>query len=161
MNLAEAMGIMAKIESDSGTFEVVHSAELSEAEAIRRFVLAGNATFTIESRKTGARYTYRARTADGKPTFVSLLTGASNETDYEFLGTIFPEGSAYRHGRRSRIGADAPGARAFAWFWERLASHAPTTCAFYHSGRCGRCGRRLTVPQSIQTGLGPECAAKS
>ena len=27
-----------------------------------------------------------------------------------------------------------------------------------HSGCCGRCGRKLTVPESIDTGLGPVCA---
>jgi hypothetical protein len=28
-----------------------------------------------------------------------------------------------------------------------------------HAGKCGRCGRKLTVPQSIETGIGPECAS--
>jgi hypothetical protein len=27
----------------------------------------------------------------------------------------------------------------------------------WHEGRCGACGRRLTVPESIERGLGPEC----
>lgn len=30
----------------------------------------------------------------------------------------------------------------------------------HHEGRCGKCGRRLTVPESIETGLGPECSGK-
>jgi hypothetical protein len=33
-------------------------------------------------------------------------------------------------------------------------------CEVYHEGRCGRCNRKLTVPESIETGLGPECASK-
>lgn len=28
----------------------------------------------------------------------------------------------------------------------------------WHEGRCGRCARRLTVPESILIGIGPECA---
>jgi hypothetical protein len=28
-----------------------------------------------------------------------------------------------------------------------------------HAGRCGRCGKTLTVPESKATGLGPDCAA--
>lgn len=28
------------------------------------------------------------------------------------------------------------------------------------SGRCWRCGRMLTVPSSIESGIGPECATK-
>jgi hypothetical protein len=31
------------------------------------------------------------------------------------------------------------------------------TLEFWHEGRCGRCGRRLTVPDSIASGYGPEC----
>jgi len=27
-----------------------------------------------------------------------------------------------------------------------------------HEGRCGRCGRPLTRPESIQSGIGPICA---
>jgi hypothetical protein len=30
----------------------------------------------------------------------------------------------------------------------------------WHSGRCGRCSRRLTVPESIAAGIGPDCAGK-
>jgi len=27
----------------------------------------------------------------------------------------------------------------------------------FHEGACGRCGRTLTVPESIASGFGPEC----
>lgn len=27
----------------------------------------------------------------------------------------------------------------------------------WHEGKCGRCGRQLTVPESIESGFGPEC----
>lgn len=30
----------------------------------------------------------------------------------------------------------------------------------FHEGRCGRCGRVLTVPESVETGFGPECAGR-
>jgi hypothetical protein len=32
--------------------------------------------------------------------------------------------------------------------------------AVYHEGRCGACGRRLTTPESISSGLGPVCAGR-
>jgi hypothetical protein len=28
----------------------------------------------------------------------------------------------------------------------------------WHEGKCGKCGRALTVPSSILTGIGPECS---
>lgn len=129
----------------------------------RRFILAGNATFTITSAKTGTRFTYKikAKEIDGgsrKLHFVSVLTGQDNEADYTFLGTIF-EGREFRHSKKSHIGADAPSAKAFAWSFARImADSLGADATVHHEGRCGRCGRKLTVPDSIELGLGPECA---
>ena len=77
-----------------------------------RFILAGNALFTVENTTTGNRFTFKVRQPDDtKPHFVSVLTGPNNESDYAFLGTVFtPE--RYHHGRRSRIAQDAPSAKA-------------------------------------------------
>ena len=50
-------------------------------------------------------------------------------------------------------------ARGFAWFWRTLNGGTfPATFEFWHEGRCAACARRLTVPNSIATGFGPECA---
>lgn len=128
----------------------------------RRFILAGNATFTVTSAATGTRFTYKikAKEIDGGRTlhFVSVLTGDDNEADYTFLGTIF-EGREFRHSSKSRIGREAPSARAFAWSFSRIMGDTLNGQAtVHHEGRCGRCGRKLTVPSSIELGLGPECA---
>ena len=50
-------------------------------------------------------------------------------------------------------------ARGFAWFWRSLNSGRdfPAGFEFWHEGRCARCSRRLTVPESISSGFGPEC----
>ena len=122
------------------------------------FALAGDARFTLASTRTGARYTYRVRASeDGAVFFVSTLTGADNEHDYTFTGTIFDR-SRYVHSRRSRIGADAPSVTAFTWGWARGLAHP--LLEVYHEGRCGRCARTLTVPESVATGFGPECRGK-
>lgn len=123
------------------------------------FVLAGNATFTVVSHKTDARFTLKVRQPkpDG-PHFVSVLTGPNNEDDYQFLGSIFDR-KEYRHGARSRISPEAPSAKAARWVCSRLlAGQELTNCELHHEGRCGRCGRKLTVPESIISGIGPECA---
>lgn len=61
----------------------------------------------------------------------------------------------------SPLAPDDIKAKGFAWFWRFLSSGRdfPETFQFWHEGRCARCGRRLTVPESIATGWGPECAA--
>jgi hypothetical protein len=136
--------------------------QMTEVQAIEAFVTAGNATFTLLSSKTGQRFTFLVRKKEESevgPWFVSVLTGPNNSEDFEFLGTIFSP-DAFRHGKKSRVSTDAPSAKAFAWFWGQLAkSVLPSVCSFYHEGRCGRCGRKLTTPESVQRGLGPVCAS--
>ena len=134
----------------------------------RKFVLAGNAYFTALSAKTGTRFTFRvSRPDDFSPVapvwFVSLLRGSDNTRDYAFLGSLQPDvpGSAqlrYAQSVRSPVRLDAPGARAARWVLPRVANGLPTpNCDIFHEGRCGRCGRLLTVPESIVSGFGPEC----
>lgn len=135
------------------------AAAITSVSSLRTFVLAGNARFTVRSKKTGTRFTFKVSQKDEKaPHFVSLLTGNCNTDDYVFLGTIFEEKN-YRHGQKSRVGTDAPSAKAFAWLWQKVqAGEIPESCEVWHEGRCGRCGRVLTTPESIERGLGPECA---
>lgn len=183
MNSAEAWGVLTKLVKDSTTVAAAaESAQMTGAESIRTFVLAGNATFTLVSKKTGARFTYRVRMKKTEgvpyipgPWFVQVLTGPNNEQDFEFLGTVFaptpikdlqraaPDYHVFRHGKKSRVAETAPSAKAFAWFFEKVfrTQVLPETCDFYHEGRCGRCGRKLTVPESIASGLGPECASRA
>jgi hypothetical protein len=123
------------------------------------FILAGNALFTIENTATGNRFTFKVRRPDDdKPHFVSVLTGPDNENSYSFLGTIF-DGGRYRHGRRSRISEEAPSAKAFNWLFRQLTAHRelPPQVRVCHCGKCGRCGKTLTVPESIESGFGPDC----
>lgn len=67
----------------------------------------------------------------------------------------------FKHGKKSRIGENAPSTKALAWLVKGLAQGADLTKAveLRHEGRCGRCGRKLTTPASIDTGIGPVCAA--
>lgn len=143
-------------------------AELLDPAVTVRFMLAGDAHVTFQSRKTGNRFTYRIEQAGGPrlgprpaPHFVSVLVGPDNGRSYKFLGTIF-EGRVYAHGKKSTIDKSAASAIAFAWVWRTLTGgRMHEQLAVYHEGRCGRCGRRLTTPESIETGLGPVCAQRA
>jgi hypothetical protein len=131
---------------------------LMTAESVCTFIDAGNATLTLKSERTGNRFTYKVRQSDdGSVGFVSLMYGTDNETAFQYLGII--RDGAYSHGRKSRITESAPGAMAFAWFHAHLQLHRlPDNLQVWHEGKCGRCGRKLTVPESVERGLGPECA---
>ena len=128
-------------------------------ERAREIITAGKSTVTFRNSKTGNRFTFKIvkprRNDQSCPHFVKVLTGNDNENDYSYLGTIFTNGN-YSHGRKSRISADAPSAQAFTWLWAH-ADNLPGTLEIWHAGSCLRCGRKLTVPESIESGYGPEC----
>ena len=123
-----------------------------------KFILAGKAIFTVTSKKSGVRFTFKVRQVnENQPHFVSLLSGPDNTSSYTFLGTIFNKQN-YFHGRKSRIGSDAPSALAFNWVWNhRNDKDFADKVEVHHEGKCCRCGRALTVPRSIELGIGPEC----
>ena len=144
------------------------SNRFTTAAAVRTFALGGNVLFTIVSGKTGTRFTYRVRVSvardDGKPPkagvfFVSLLSGPDNESDYQYLGIISKDDPmTFRLTAKSRAGEQAASVVAFRWFWGQVCQNRlPASLEVWHEGRCGRCGRTLTVPESIASGFGPEC----
>ena len=124
----------------------------------QQFVLAGRAVFTVENRQTGNRFTFRARRHEDKDLwFIAVLAGPDNEHDYTYGGPVF--GDQFRRTRASKVGEEAPSFQVFAWLMRLLGAgkDLPTPVKFYHEGQCGRCGKRLTVPESVRTGYGPGC----
>lgn len=134
----------------------------TSALSARQFMLGGKATVTLVSAKSGARFTYRIRASeDGRVHFVSLLNGPDNESAYAYFGYI--RGGIFFHGGvKAKVAADAPSATGFKWAFAMLARNVlPPALEIWHEGRCGRCGRKLTVPSSIASGFGPECADRA
>lgn len=155
--------------------------QITDREAIEPYVLGGNATVTVVSKTTGARFTYkveqkrvrprkdgeteeeydaRKRRAYDGPRFVKVMTGPDNEHCYTYVGHI-DEKRRFRLDRRSKLSANAPSVSAWQWFWSalRAKSEKIDQCEVWHDGRCSRCGRKLTVPESVASGIGPVCAA--
>ena len=141
--------------------------ELVGAEALIRYIYAGNSRFTVVSRKSGIRFTYRVkRKPDATFWFVSLLAGPDNDDDsnYSYMGYIFGGAldgdGVLRHGAgKAKVGVEAPSWALFSWFFRTLqdSPNKLSQAEFWHEGRCGRCARVLTVPESVAQGFGPEC----
>ena len=149
---------------------------LEYAGEIRHFMLGGNATFTLV--EGDERFTYQVKSAkrdreknwstgnqDKSKYFVSLLTGPSNTSDYQYMGMLNQNiDGAYQFGptKASKITSEAKSFQLLTRLW-RGVEHAcvrPPMIEFWHEGHCCMCGRRLTVPESIASGIGPECASK-
>lgn len=153
--------------------------QLRTPATLRPYVLGGHGRLTIVSRRSGQRFTFALGRSDDKDDariFVKVLTGPNNGADYSYLGTLWTKPSEwnrrtypprYVHGKKSAISAQAPSNRCAEWLFDRVVRGNDEELAalleqadVFHEGRCGRCGRPLTVPASIETGLGPVCAAK-
>jgi hypothetical protein len=139
---------------------------------VANFIWAGHAVFTLLSLKTGMRYTYRIKVkkedlAHTDPDdinvtyFVEVLRGPDNTDHFSYMGV------ARRPGRfwitsKSRVLRSSGSAKAFIWFMAALFARRNVLgklLEVWHEGKCGRCGRRLTVPGSIERGLGDDCAS--
>lgn len=132
------------------------AAPLATPAAILAFAAGGKAIFTVVTPKSGARFTYRVRAADGLA-FVDVLTGSDNLKDYTFIGTA--RGKGFKHSPKSPIGQDAASVKVFAALDAAL-GNGEVFGQVYHAGRCCVCGRMLTTPESVQAGIGPDCAAR-
>jgi hypothetical protein len=138
---------------------------LEKPEDAQRFIFAGNAIVTLRSVKTGTRFTYKIakKEEEGKNDvfFVNLLSGPDNTSDYIYLGCFWGRDRAWRHDKKERVAYDAPSAAAWRFFIKQLDGLSfHEALEVWHEGRCCRCGRLLTVPESVKYGIGPECAGK-
>lgn len=140
---------------------------LQTRDDIRRYIEGGNARLTIESKRTSDRFTFRfGRPKDEgqgrRPIWVSVMNGPDNETNYAFIGTVWDNDPTIKPSGRSKVGLDAPSAKAVAWLLRQVYLGQNDEALFgrasiWHEGTCGRCGRTLTVPESVSSGFGPEC----
>ena len=161
--IAQVNAKLADISTDATV-----GAELGSVGSIRQFLTAGHAIFTIVGKET--RYTFKIVRKDPdvgstytQPAyFVSLLTGPNNVQDYTYVGLLIVQDGCVRVTRKSAYKQDSRPVVALNWALGRIwrGQDLAPSGRFYHVGRCGRCGRALTVPASIETGLGPECAGK-
>lgn len=125
-----------------------------------------NGTYTMRRVETGEHRTFKIRTVkdgalEGKR-IVALLTGPDNRTD--FTGFGFVEDDRISVWKKCRGDGKKS---AYEWYAEMLVhlgcedgtfrDHAYTVTV---SKKCLKCNRKLTNPESLMTGYGPECGGR-
>lgn len=128
---------------------------------IKRYVLAGNATFTLQNGAMDKHFTYKVRQDKRhKDLFlVHLLVGKDNERDYRYIGCYYSDTQhfvAAKPWNNQARHAWPPALRGIKYLLEQI-DNLVKSCHVLHAGTCGRCGRTLTTPESIARGLGPSC----
>lgn len=137
---------------------------LTAQRAVRVF----NGRYTLKS-PTGQHRTFMIKTQPDNSSFcpgkrvVALLTGPDNESSYRSFA--FMDDNGIHVWRKYRC---IPGQEPTVWerYAQMLWQMATNPASTYHQrgaeilieGRCCRCNRALTHPDSIETGIGPECA---
>ena len=127
------------------------------------FLLAGNATFTV-SNPEGDHYTYKVKKTKNKNIhgkysfFISILTGPDY---YTYLGMVL-ETCEVTLTKKSKYKADTRAFKVANWAVQHVMANVPLPEGYEieHAGKCGKCNRKLTTPESIRSGLGPICRRK-
>ena len=133
----------------------------STLQDAKKFAFAGHALLTLESRKSGNHHTYEIRVCKENPNlfFVGhLISGSADEGSFAYLGAVNLKEDRFFLTKKSTASPEAPSVQAFFFFMKIKEMHP--MLVIHHEGKCGRCGRTLTVPESIEAGIGPECASK-
>jgi hypothetical protein len=150
----------------------------------KNFFTAGKAIFTVEPSEAFVtakaqlgetfhpHYTYRVDRVEMEAKgqwpaktcyFVKALSGPDNTSDYVYLGMLDAETGEVRLTQKSAFPATATRVLVVqrvlkAIFDGRGGQIAAAGWKVRHNGHCARCARVLTVPESIESGFGPECA---
>lgn len=139
------------------------TAQITAADQALKFITAGKAVFTVKSLKSGEHITFKVKKSKkpaGPSHFVTVRDDADGIGSYSYLGVLW-NGAEFNHGVRSLLAHDSKYANAARWLFSNLKQNQlPARCEFWHEGKCGRCGRALTHPESIASGIGPECKSK-
>ncbi len=123
------------------------------------FLTGGNALFTV-SNNLAEHYTFKVRRlGDDKPFFISLVGGKGSGHRFSYLGIFQPESNKTVVTRSSKFAVEDLPVKVFKFVVRCLAGRQtlPEGYAIQHEGRCCCCGKKLTDPESIRLGIGPEC----
>jgi Family of unknown function (DUF6011) len=137
----------------------------STLKAAKDFAFAGRALITLESKKSGNHHTYKIVAADDKENFFfvsHLINGSADGGTFAYLGVVNMQENAgeghFRLTKKSTAAWDAPSVKAFQFFMASKELHPQLV--IHHENHCGKCGRTLTEPESIECGIGPVCRAQ-
>lgn len=123
--------------------------------SIKKFVFGGNAILTAKSLKTNKHFTFKFKKALGHDwPFVSVL---KEKGKYDYIGMIGTD-LKIKFTKKSKLPKTHIKVQALEYITKILTSDAiPNNIELRHNNRCGKCGRKLTHPRSIDIGFGPEC----
>lgn len=129
--------------------------QLKTVDEVQTHVFGGRAHLSIVSKKTNAHFTYRI--VQFKYQFLYAVWVRVN-TKYMYLGTWNNKERKFIWNANKGIPREWKRYKAFLWVMGFVFNNImPSDVFIYRDERCRACGKRLTNPQSIKFGIGPEC----
>ena len=127
------------------------------------FMFGGKSLFTILNESTGNRFTYTLENPKDKENiyFLNVFKGTenTNKRHYRYVG-MFTKNLNFYITKNSKFNLESVETKALLYVVNKLKTGSlPSFIKVFHHGKCGHCGRTLTVPSSILSGLGPKCAS--
>jgi hypothetical protein len=141
----------------------VSEQHFEDAASLLAFLLGGKAIFSVRSKSTGQHFTYRMKRPNREPNSdVKFVELRGSDGVFRYFGNIDPTGAFAFTRKTPAYMKDHPAVIGFNYLWRWLKERAsiPDTVQVWHEGQCSVCGIRLTHPESIKLGIGPECAKK-
>jgi len=120
-----------------------------------------NGIITVKNTNRGTHRTFRIKTQKPDAKFapgeriLSLLTGPDNTSDYTQIAFVKDDGRVILWNR-----FQTEGYRNLVAVLTEKDVWATRGFDYMYEGRCRVCNRLLTNPESIESGIGPECAKK-
>lgn len=130
-----------------------------------KFMLAGKSEFILHSTKTNGDFKFKLDKKDSKYNagefvyFVFLKMGRTDQ--YAGVMRFNPNSSEFEFKEKDGgpVKANSIEIRSLMFVINKLyREEAVQYLEVYHVGKCGKCGKKLTTPESILTGLGPSCS---
>lgn len=132
---------------------------LSDCNTIYRYCMGEQGVVTLQNPKTLKHHTYlfkKPNDIEAFPDDVRFVYAVHDGQKLYYVGMI--EQDSFRLTRASRFGNHTEIVRGARYIMRMMKD--PKTLEnmdLYHAGVCCMCGRQLTSPKSIESGIGPKC----
>ena len=138
-----------------------YRAELVDSERVKKYVLGGNGTVTLESDVSGTHHTYSFHTNEDNPDKIWIYTLVT-ENSWVYVGYYSKTYECFKLTAKSVFKPDSAIVKGVAYIFKMILNpnFHDDRMHLLHEGICAVCGRPLTNPASIELGIGPYCMTK-
>lgn len=139
-----------------------------EQDKALQFILAGKCEFVLHSTKTGEDFKFamtKQQTKEDENKYIYFLN-TMHGYEKTYAGVVWFDDKAqefkFSQGKKGQIDNKNLSIRSLIFVLNKLLKEETVQYLdVFHVGRCGKCGKKLTTPESILTGLGPTCSKKA